>query len=588
DFELETDIDGETLTPDGDSVQIDVSLTPSSRGIKTAVLSITTNDPRQSGQAVFMSNSRTIVNVDFGSVNATYENVNPGQQPGIEFNRGLETNASLRGLQPNVSTSEDFSIRTEGSASNASSDPALTRDNVSAVRYINATTTTTTDNLSENEFRFRVSKAAFAAANASNPTTNVTLYHNGTGTGYEELETSLVAETRTAYIYEATTDSFSAFAVGVDSQDEESDEQTVDRGDETEDDTTEDDSEDGTTGGAAGGGGGGGGGGALVEGPQQTISGQISTISGGQETTVSLSGANAGDTIRVEAGTSSEGGEATVESVDIDFAESVESTNVRISTTSSKPAGAPDPDPAQTGDTLGYVETTVEGVSDTAIGQSTFTFSVSEQRLAQSDTAPENVRLYRIVDGEPTALPTEHLGNNRFEAVTSGFSVFLIGTDAADISIASGELDQTSVQVGETFTTSVTVRNDGGTSSDVTLALEANGQSLTTETVSIAAGDETSVDLSASIDQAGTYDITVNGSPVGTLEVAGPEGEVPDEGTPTTDSESAGESDDGTPSAGATPTPETDGVFGPGFGVIVALLAVLVASLLAVRRRAGE
>jgi len=330
--------------------------------------------------------------------------------------------------------------------------------------------------------------------------------------------------------------------------------------------------------------GGGGGGGAIEDDVQKIVSGTKTVIEGGESTTATVA-AGAGETVRVETDTSSEGGEATVESVDIEFAESVQDANVQVSTTNRPPQGTSAPDSAQVGDTIGYVETDVEGVSDTAISRSTFTFRVSDQRLEQADTAPENVCLYRVVDGQPNGLPTEHLGGNRFQYSTPGFSVFVIGTETADISFVSGELDQTSVQVGKTFTTTATVRNDGGQAGEFDLTLAADGDTLTTETVTVRSDQEAQVDLSASIDQPGTYDITINGNTVGTLEVTeagGPTTPETPAQTATPTPEAPGEE---TPTAEDTPTPtEAPGVFGPGFGSVIAILALLGAALLALRR----
>jgi len=255
----------------------------------------------------------------------------------------------------------------------------------------------------------------------------------------------------------------------------------------------------------------------------------------------------------------------------------------RITTTRTAPAGAPDPDLGQTGDTIGYVEATVsgEGVTESDVASSAFTFRVSQQRLDRAGISPENVRLYRIEDGTPNALETEHLGNNRFRSVAPGFSVFVIGTTSAEFTFTSGQLDRTSISVGETFTATVQVQNDGGASGETTLTLEADGDILTSESITLDSGESTEVDLSASIDGAGTYDITVNGNAIGTLEVT-EEGAAPPEDTPTATPEGP---DEGTPAAG-TPTPtEAPGAFGPGFGMIVALLALLGASLIAIRRR---
>jgi len=339
-----------------------------------------------------------------------------------------------------------------------------------------------------------------------------------------------------------------------------------------------------------------GGGGGIVSPPSDdepdvTVTGETSEIEGGETSSGTIGLGNAGETVRFESGATSEGGGATVERVDIELAETVTNGEVEVSTTNAPPAGAPAPDTDQTGEPIGYIETTVQGASDAAITSSTFTFSVSQDRLDRASTDPDDVRLYRVEDDGPNGLPTEHLGGNRFRASTVGFSVFVIGTTPADVSVVSGRLDSTSVGVNEPFTTTVELQNTGGQTGDITLDLEADGDVLTRQTVSVGGSTEQRVDISASIGQAGTYDITVNGNAVGTLDVTGaatptstPTATATETATFTADTRT--ETGDETPTETTTSTPtESTGVFGPGFGVTAALLALLTLGFLVLRRR---
>lgn len=365
----------------------------------------------------------------------------------------------------------------------------------------------------------------------------------------------------------------------------------------------ESDDDGGGIGGGGGGGIGGVGGGGdddigdtdpdEIEPPSRTVTGEVSQVESGESASGTISAANASDVIRFESNTTSEDDQATLEGVDIEFGGDIEDASVEVSTTTEPPAGAPSLGPDQAIETVGYIETNVEGINDTAISRSAFNFRVSQERLVQAGARPENVRLFRVEDGTPTALSTEHLGDDRYRATASGFSVFIIGIESPDITFVSGKIDRASVGVDETFTTTVRLGNDGNQSEEVSLTLEADGDIFTSETVTVAENEEMEFDLNASIDEAGTYDITVNGRFVRTLEVTPAETPSTPTATPSTPTATptVTPTPQGEETSTITPIPlgegtptETPGADGPGFGVLVALLALL-ASLLALRRR---
>jgi len=321
---------------------------------------------------------------------------------------------------------------------------------------------------------------------------------------------------------------------------------------------------------AGSGGGSGSGGGAPPdedEEPAGPVQIQRIEVEGGQLATIDISEAAAGETVELQTSVSALDGAIVVESVDVQFQEAVTNATLQVSGTSVPPAGAPGE--GQLGEELGYVETTLQNANDSAIAQSTFTFEIDEGRLASADVSAEDVRLFRVIDGTPVGLPTEQLDGTRFRSTTPGFSVFVVGTQPADISIVSGQLASTSVDVGESFTTSVQVRNDGGESGAITVRLGADDETVASQSVTVGAGEEVQVDLGASIDEAGTYEIAVNGNQVGTLTV--------EAATPTPVTEQTTQTPipaQDTPTAEAVATPPGDG--GPGAVSIIGLIVILV------------
>lgn len=201
----------DTVLDPGQSTPVTVSFNPQSTGAKFATLTVRTNDSRQDTVVVFLSNRATIVTVTFGSVTMDYTSPVDGRQPQVDVYRGLDEPAQMDAFQVATTQDGDFTIKLEGSDtafSHAEASPAF-----DSIRYIQATTTAVNESDFLNAtFTFRVQKAALAAAGGSRSA--VSLYHYD-GTAYERLATQFERETRTEYVYMATTTSLSEFSVGV-------------------------------------------------------------------------------------------------------------------------------------------------------------------------------------------------------------------------------------------------------------------------------------------------------------------------------------------------------------------------------------
>ncbi|MFA1611738.1 choice-of-anchor D domain-containing protein [Halobellus rubicundus] len=205
--------DDTELAP-GESETLNVSLSPEERGVRFGSLNVLTNDPRQSAASVFLSNAEAVINIEFGSVTADYDNVAPGLQPERTFDQGLSTDAALTGIQPatQASTYELFFEGQETAFGGASID---SDQPYTAVRYLRATPRgITPSEITNVSLEFRVRKAALDDLGAS--ADDVRLYRYN-GSGYEPVSdgTTRVSETRTDYIYRGTTDSLSRFAIVV-------------------------------------------------------------------------------------------------------------------------------------------------------------------------------------------------------------------------------------------------------------------------------------------------------------------------------------------------------------------------------------
>lgn len=126
----------------------------------------------------------------------------------------------------------------------------------------------------------------------------------------------------------------------------------------------------------------------------------------------------------------------------------------------------------------------------------------------------------------------------------------------ANLSVTTASLSSDTVAPNGAVNVTAVVENTGNTSGTETVTVSANGSMLAQQSVTVAAGANNTTEfeiLHSMFDEPGTYEITVNGQSAGTLTVED-----------------------------ATTTEETD-TGTPGFGVGVALVAVLLASLWARR-----
>ncbi|WP_435186440.1 choice-of-anchor D domain-containing protein [Halobellus sp. EA9] len=205
-----TTLGSSTLEP-GDSSTIRITASPTTGGVKTASLLVTTNDPRQSRESVSLTNSRTVVIIRYGSVTFDYNGVtslDPKYKPSSDPKTGIA------GIDPRLnSVVTDFNMTFSQRAAAAGTTIASSRP-IKPVKYLDIAT----DNLdpsqhNETTVQFRVEKATIKSLGTTK--SGIALYQYN-GTGYEALTTSRAPsrDTASAYAYSATIDSFNDLAIG--------------------------------------------------------------------------------------------------------------------------------------------------------------------------------------------------------------------------------------------------------------------------------------------------------------------------------------------------------------------------------------
>ena len=137
--------------------------------------------------------------------------------------------------------------------------------------------------------------------------------------------------------------------------------------------------------------------------------------------------------------------------------------------------------------------------------------------------------------------------------------------DPADLSVTAATVTPEEIAPGEVITVDATVENAGEEDGELDVELAIDDDVVDTQTVSVVGDDTADVSFTESFDDEGTYTISVNDVDAGDVTVA-----------TTDDVEDEDEIEE-----------EDDDVI-PGFGVIAAFVAILVAALVASRRRSSS
>ncbi|WP_176765320.1 DUF7282 domain-containing protein [Halovenus aranensis] len=241
----------------------------------------------------------------------------------------------------------------------------------------------------------------------------------------------------------------------------------------------------------------------------------------------------------------------------------------------------------------------IENADGERLGTSSMLGTGEQTRIAVSldEDLEENQELTAVAYRAEGAPYTDDNG----DAITRTAMVTVEDTEPADFVVSdlapqNAELDEP----GAVIEVSATITNEGGEEATQDVELRIDGQTLDTQSVTLAGGDSTTVTFEAdtsALEFGTTYIHSIaseDGDAASKLTI-GPE-PTPEptptatpEPTPTATPEpTPTETATDTPDETATSTPEDSDGDGAGFGVVVALLAFLGAALLAVRRQTRE
>jgi hypothetical protein len=150
-------------------------------------------------------------------------------------------------------------------------------------------------------------------------------------------------------------------------------------------------------------------------------------------------------------------------------------------------------------------------------------FRVSKKTVRQRKGTVDDVALYRQGTGW-SRLPTQFKGETprfyRFTAASPGLSVFTIALERAKISIEDVTLSGTSFTLGDLLVITATFRNSGRATGNATAELHIDEQTLATRQLRLDEGEKEEVRFEQRFDNAGSYELSVNGVGTQTVQVA--------------------------------------------------------------------
>ncbi|WP_254864311.1 CARDB domain-containing protein [Halovivax gelatinilyticus] len=157
--------------------------------------------------------------------------------------------------------------------------------------------------------------------------------------------------------------------------------------------------------------------------------------------------------------------------------------------------------------------------------------------------------------------------------------------DPAEFEFEVVDLSSSAVVVGDSIEVTVDVTNVGEQAGNYELTLQADGNSLVTESVLLSGDDSETVSITYTFTEAGAYELFVNDEPVGTVDVSESTSDTDDEAD-TDDGVGSDDESDGTDPADDGTDASDDGASDglAGFGVGVALIAFVTMAVFAVRR----
>ena len=223
-------------------------------------------------------------------------------------------------------------------------------------------------------------------------------------------------------------------------------------------------------------------------------------------------------------------------------------------------------------------------------GGATFTVTVDRSGLEAMNATAGDVSAYHWTDGSWERVNATLRGQTNTTATyrvhADSLSTVAVGVDRPVFKVTDLTLNETSVPVGETAEISAVVANVGHANGTANVTFEM-GDLVRNRSVSILANGTSHVTFIRRVQKPGTYLVSVDGV-LARLEVtpaSDQSQQAAQENSTTTTTSTTTSTSEGTTSQTTAADAGTSSTGQPGFGLGVALLALLAAALVAVRRR---
>lgn len=233
----------------------------------------------------------------------------------------------------------------------------------------------------------------------------------------------------------------------------------------------------------------------------------------------------------------------------------------------------------------GYDESLFGAVRTTgnaSVATTSLTVAVDRDALAESNVSSEGLTIYRGVDDEYRPLETRRVAGDEealvYQATVENGTRFLVGEVPPRFDLRDWNLSAEGVEDGQRVHLRATVGNVGIGTADYEARMGIRGETVATETVSVAPNATATVELEHVVTSAGTHEVTLGNRSIGSVVVAdsGDESGVVTDAN-ATESAGGGTAPDGSPLEGIGDF--SGGGIGPtdvGVGAGVAVLCGLL------------
>lgn len=179
------------------------------------------------------------------------------------------------------------------------------------------------------------------------------------------------------------------------------------------------------------------------------------------------------------------------------------------------------------------------------VEQVTYTYRVSTDRLAEMDSSPEDVTLFRFEDGDwvskETSVVRETEGYALLQTTADGMSEWTAAARRPRLNVTDSSVNLRTATTEEAVTIQVFVSNTGGTDGVYDAQLLLNGETVDRRERTVPDGGTVAVTFERTFGEPGTYSVRVNDVFVGQVNVSAADGSaaVRTDGTPPGDGQPA-------------------------------------------------